>query len=231
MQVAEEDEGQRSRDCKRKLLTSTFCDGGKMTLFASKSGSQPETFGVFKQKLGKQHSWGFKQHFTSTTVNQEQKQSASCEKKSEKRGTIRTSISVPEDLDRNVDEKRGFVPSDVNDPAKREFLSQLSKRIFTEQRAHNLFAKIRVLGHRASGNPFVPRSPISCVVMTSTECEKGAKERQYSDLGAKSVSQIDTFSQSGRSRYPAVCVTSPAPPRKRGVFRDRAAPAPFSRRS
>ena len=207
-----------------------------MTLFASKSGSQPETFGVFKQKLGKQHSWGFKQHFASTTVNQEQKQGTSSEKKGEKRGgtrteTVRGSISVPEDLDRNVDEKRGFVPSDVNDPAKREFLSQLSKRIFTEQRAHNLFAKIRVLGHRASGNPFVPRSPISCVVMTSTECEKGAKERQYSDLGAKSVSQIDTFSQSGRSRYPAVCVTSPAPPRKRGVFRDRAAPAPFSRRS
>ena len=205
-----------------------------MTLFSSKSGSQPETFGVFKQKLGKQHSWGFKQHFTSTTVNQEQKQGGSSEKK---RGmgmrteTVRGSISVPEDLDRNVDEKRGFVPSDVNDPAKREFLSQLSKRIFTEQRAHNLFAKIRVLGHRASGNPFVPRSPISCVVMTSTECEKGAKERQYSDLGAKSVSQIDTFSQSGRSRYPAVCVTSPAPPRKRGVFRDRAAPALFSRRS
>merc|ERR1719266_2679898 len=60
--------------------------------------------------------------------------------------TVRGSISVPEDLDRNVDEKRGFVPSDVNDPAKREFLSQLSKRIFTEQRAHNLFAKIRESG-------------------------------------------------------------------------------------
>ena len=145
-----------------------------MTLFASKSGSQPETFGVFKQKLGKQHSWGFKQHFTSTTVNQEQKQSASCEKKTEKRGTIRTSISVPEDLDRNVDEKRGFVPSDVNDPTKREFLSQLSKRIFTEQRAHNLFAKIRVLID--TGRRETPRFPTSCVVTDSTDCEGGQRE-------------------------------------------------------
>merc|ERR1719242_9537 len=115
-----------------------------MTLFASKSGSQPETF--FKQKLGKQHSWGFKQQFASTTVNQEQKQGVASEKKRGMRTeTVRGSISVPEDLNRNVDEKRGFVPSDVNDPTKREFLSQLSKRIFTEQRAHNLFAKIRVL--------------------------------------------------------------------------------------
>ena len=179
-----------------------------MTLFASKSGSQPETFGVFKQKLGKQHSWGFKQHFTSTTVNQEQKHG----EKKEKRGGTRTesvrgSISVPENLDRNVDEKRGFVPSDVNDPTKREFLSQLSKRIFTEQRAHNLFAKIRVLlintGRRET--PFL-RFPTSCVVTNSTDCEKGAKERpkkgRYSDLdfGAITCPLIDTFSQSGRYR-------------------------------
>ena len=151
-----------------------------MTLFASKSGSQPETFGVFKQKLGKQHSWGFKQHFTSTTVNQEQKQGGSNEKKAEKRGmstrteTVRGSISVPDDLDRNVDEKRGFVPSDVNDPTKREFLSQLSKRIFTEQRAHNLFAKIRVLID--TGRRETPRFPTSCVVTDSTDCEGGQRE-------------------------------------------------------
>ena len=182
-----------------------------MTLFASKSGSQPETFGVFKQKLGKQHSWGFKQHFASTTVNQEQKQGTSSEKKREKRGgtrteTVRGSISVPEDLDRNVDEKRGFVPSDVNDPTKREFLSQLSKRIFTEQRAHNLFAKIRVLINTGRRETPFPRFPTSCVVTNSTDCEGGQKERpkrgRYSDLdfGAITCSLIDTFSQSGRCR-------------------------------
>ena len=152
-----------------------------MTLFASKSGSQPETFGVFKQKLGKQHSWGFKQHFTSTTVNQEQKQGGSNEKKAEKRGmstkteTVRGSISVPDDLDRNVDEKRGFVPSDVNDPTKREFLSQLSKRIFTEQRAHNLFAKIRVLLFNTGFRETLFRFPTPCVVTSSTvRPKKGA---------------------------------------------------------
>ena len=149
-----------------------------MTLFASKSGSQPETF--FKQKLGKQHSWGFKQHFASTTVNQEQKQGTSSEKKGEKRGgtrteTVRGSISVPEDLDRNVDEKRGFVPSDVNDPTKREFLSQLSKRIFTEQRAHNLFAKIRVLLFNTGFRETLFRFPTPCVVTSSTvRPKKGA---------------------------------------------------------
>ena len=145
-----------------------------MTLFASKSGSQPETF--FKQKLGKQHSWGFKQQFASTTVNQEQKQGVASEKK---RGmmteTVRGSISVPEDLNRNVDEKRGFVPSDVNDPTKREFLSQLSKRIFTEQRAHNLFAKIRVLLFNTGFRETLFRFPTPCVVTSSTvRPKKGA---------------------------------------------------------
>ena len=145
-----------------------------MTLFASKSGSQPETF--FKQKLGKQHSWGFKQQFASTTVNQEQKQGVASEKKRGMRTeTVRGSISVPEDLNRNVDEKRGFVPSDVNDPTKREFLSQLSKRIFTEQRAHNLFAKIRVLLFNTGCRENLFRFPTPCVVTSSTvRPKKGA---------------------------------------------------------
>ena len=111
-----------------------------MTLLGSKSGSQPETFGVFKQKLGKQHSWGFKQHFASTTINHEQKTVERKEKKSVKS----SAQEAGKEDDRNVDEKRGFVPSDVNDPTKREFLSQLSKRIFTEQRTQNLFSKLRV---------------------------------------------------------------------------------------
>lgn len=111
-----------------------------MTLLGSKSGSQPETFGVLKQKLGKQHSWGFKQHFASSTINHEQKTVEKREKKMSKSGFQETS----KENERNVDEKRGFVPSDVNDPTKREFLSQLSKRIFTEQRTQNLFSKLRV---------------------------------------------------------------------------------------
>jgi len=112
----------------------------KMTLLNSKTGSQPETFGVFKQKLGKQHSWGFKQHFgSSPTINQEQK---SGDKKENK---LAKNCSKEEGDNANVDVKRGFVPSDVNDPTKREFLSQLSKRIFTEQRTQNLFSKLRVV--------------------------------------------------------------------------------------
>jgi hypothetical protein len=110
-----------------------------MTLLGSKGGSQPETFGVFKQKLGKQHSWGFKQHFVSTNINQEQK---SVERKEKKK--CATPEATPES-EGSVDSKRGFVPSDVNDPTKRAFLSQLSKRIFTEQRKENLFSKLRVL--------------------------------------------------------------------------------------
>lgn len=109
-----------------------------MTLLGSKGGSQPETFGVFKQKLGKQHSWGFKQHFASTAINQEQK---SVERKEKKKGAAQEAAEA----EVTVDSKRGFVPSDVNDPTKREFLSQLSKRIFTEQRTQNLFSKLRVL--------------------------------------------------------------------------------------
>ena len=122
-----------------------------MTLLANKSGSQPETFGVLKQKLGKPNSWGFKQHFVSTTINQDQKvveKQRTLEKKEKK---LAKTVSVNED-DRNVDEKRGFVPSDVNDPTKREFLSQLSKRIFTEQRTQNLFSKLRVVDTDSGGN-------------------------------------------------------------------------------
>lgn len=115
-----------------------------MTLLKTKTGNQTETFGgVLKQKLGKQHSWGFKQHLTSGSINQDNKFMEKKEKKSVK-NNVHETVQFPEE-DANVDEKRGFVPSDVHDPNKREFLTQLSKRIFTEKRTQNLFSKLRVL--------------------------------------------------------------------------------------
>ena len=101
----------------------------------SKSGNQTESFSVFKQKFGKQSAAfkGFKQHFSAITINQE--------KSSKSHRT--NSVMVLED-EENVDEKRGFVPSDVlNDPNKREFLTQLSKRMWMEK--EKLLSKCRVL--------------------------------------------------------------------------------------
>jgi len=92
----------------------------------SKSGSQSEPFSVFKQKLGKQTSFkGFKHHFTSiTNSNQEQKAAK----------TNKTSIVSADEKEEVIEEKRGFVPSDVlNDPSKKEFLTQLSKRMWMEK--------------------------------------------------------------------------------------------------
>ena len=99
-----------------------------------KSGNQTESFSVFKQKFGKQTAAfkGFKQHFSAITINQE---------KSSK--SHRTNAAVIED-EEIVDEKRGFVPSDVlNDPNKREFLTQLSKRMWMEK--EKFLSKCRVL--------------------------------------------------------------------------------------
>ena len=101
----------------------------------SKSGNQTESFSVFKQKFGKQSAAfkGFKQHFSAITINQE--------KSSKSHRT--NSVMVLED-EENVDEKRGFVPSDVlNDPNKREFLTQLSKRMWMEK--EKFLSKCRVL--------------------------------------------------------------------------------------
>ena len=100
----------------------------------SKSGNQTESFSVFKQKFGKQTAAfkGFKQHFSAITINQE---------KSSK--SHRANVAVIED-EEIVDEKRGFVPSDVlNDPNKREFLTQLSKRMWMEK--EKFLSKCRVL--------------------------------------------------------------------------------------
>ena len=92
----------------------------------NKTGSQTEPFSVFKQKLGKQTSFkGFKHHFTSiTNINQEQKSTKA----------NKSSIVYSNETEENIEEKRGFVPSDVlNDPSKKEFLTQLSKRMWMEK--------------------------------------------------------------------------------------------------
>ena len=99
---------------------------------AGKTGNTAqEPFTVFKQKLGKQTSFkGFKQHFSAiTTINQEKTST-----KTNKVITNRSSGVVAVAGEDNVEEKRGFVPSDVlNDPSKREFLTQLSKRMWMEK--------------------------------------------------------------------------------------------------
>ena len=95
-----------------------------MAVVTSKTGSQSEPFNVFKQKLGKQTSFkGFKQHFSSiTTINHD---------KSTKTNKTNFVATTEEET---VDEKRGFTPSDVlNDPSKKEFLTQLSKRMWMEK--------------------------------------------------------------------------------------------------
>ena len=94
-----------------------------MAVVSNKTGSTSEPFNVFKQKLGKQTTFkGFKQHFSSiTSINQEKALK-----------TNKTSVVFKED--ESIEEKRGFVPSDVlNDPSKREFLTQLSKRMWMEK--------------------------------------------------------------------------------------------------
>jgi len=90
-----------------------------MAVVTSKTGNKTESFNVFKQKVGKQTSSfrGFKQHFTSSTINQDNQQPTAVFKEEVR-----------------VEEARGFVPSDVlNDPGKREFLTQLSKRMWMEK--------------------------------------------------------------------------------------------------
>ena len=103
-----------------------------MAVVSNKTGNTSEPFNVFKQKLGKQTTFkGFKQHFSSiTSINQEKTLK-----------TNKTSVVFKED--ESIEEKRGFVPSDVlNDPSKREFLTQLSKRMWMEK--EKLLSKRRV---------------------------------------------------------------------------------------
>ena len=103
-----------------------------MAVVSNKTGNASEPFNVFKQKLGKQTTFkGFKQHFSSiTSINQERSPK-----------TSKTSVVFKED--ESIEEKRGFVPSDVlNDPSKREFLTQLSKRMWMEK--EKLLSKRRV---------------------------------------------------------------------------------------
>jgi len=103
-----------------------------MAVVSNKTGNASEPFNVFKQKLGKQTTFkGFKQHFSSiTSINQERSPK-----------TSKTSVVFKED--ESIEEKRGFVPSDVlNDPSKREFLTQLSKRMWMEK--EKILSKRRV---------------------------------------------------------------------------------------
>ena len=102
-----------------------------MAVVTSKTGNKTESFNVFKQKVGKQTSSfrGFKQHFTSSTINQDNQQPTAVFKEEVR-----------------VEEARGFVPSDVlNDPGKREFLTQLSKRMWMEK--EKFLSKCRVLAY------------------------------------------------------------------------------------
>lgn len=70
-----------------------------MALTVNKAGSQSEPFSSFKQKLGKQTNFkGFKQHFSSMTTT------------SANEKTVKKNVFVSEE---SVEEKRGFVPSDV----------------------------------------------------------------------------------------------------------------------
>ena len=104
-----------------------------MAVVSNKTGNTSEPFNVFKQKFGKQTTFkGFKQHFSSiTSINQERSPK-----------TSKTSVVFKED--ESIEEKRGFVPSDVlNDPSKREFLTQLSKRMWMEK--EKFLSRCRVL--------------------------------------------------------------------------------------
>lgn len=105
-----------------------------MAVVSSKTGNQAESLNVFKQRIGKQTTSfrGLKQHFSSNTITPE---------KSGKQKLCGTRSSGEEET---VEEKRGFVPSDVlNDPSKREFLTQLSKRMWMEK--EKFLSRCRVL--------------------------------------------------------------------------------------
>jgi hypothetical protein len=125
-----------------------------MAVVTSKTGNTSESFNVFKQKVGKQTSSfrGFKQHFTSSTINQD------------KSGNNQhASAAMKEEV--NVEEQRGFVPSDVlNDPSKREFLTQLSKRMWMEK--EKFLSKCRVLQSYHIYSDFNPTiSPIYLILI------------------------------------------------------------------
>ena len=115
---------QRHGECFASGCVKKDLKKSKMAVVTSKTGTQSEPFNVFKQKLGKQTSFkGFKQHFSSiTTINHD---------KSTKTNKANFVATTEEET---VDEKRGFTPSDVlNDPSKKEFLTQLSKRMWMEK--------------------------------------------------------------------------------------------------
>lgn len=105
-----------------------------MAVVSSKAGNQGDSFNVFKQKVGKQTSSlrGFKQHFSVSAINQD------------KHGQAAHHAAFAASKEEvKVEEQRGFVPSDVlNDPNKREFLTQLSKRMWMEK--EKFLSKCRV---------------------------------------------------------------------------------------
>merc|ERR1712106_1301761 len=107
-----------------------------MAVVTSKTGNQTESFNAMKQKIGKQTTSfrGFKQHFSAATINQD------------KSGNNQhASAAMEEEV--SVEENRGCVPSDaLNDPSKREFLTQLSKRMWMEK--EKFLSKCRVLRKR-----------------------------------------------------------------------------------
>jgi len=120
-----------------------------MAVVTGKTGNQTESFNVFKQKIGKQTTSfrGFKQHFSGTNINQD------------KSGNNQHASAAAEE-EVSVEEKRGFVPSDVlNDPSKREFLTQLSKRMWMEK--EKFLSKCRVLRKDLYTVIFFCRNPLA----------------------------------------------------------------------
>jgi len=116
-----------------------------MAVVTSKTGNKTESFNVFKQKVGKQTSSfrGFKQHFSSSTISQDNQQ---------------PTAGLKEEV--SVEEARGFVPSDVlNDPGKREFLTQLSKRMWMEK--EKFLSKCRVLSASYINSDLPPKNDLT----------------------------------------------------------------------
>lgn len=112
----------------------------------------------FTQKMGKQTSTtfkGFKQHFSGSNSGDKNSVSTNISKdlcilESKKMEICPPSTRINYDNDEedsSVEEKRGFVPSDIKDPKKKEFLTKLSESIFTETKKKNLLTKLRVLHH------------------------------------------------------------------------------------
>jgi len=140
-----------------------------MAVVSNKTGNTSEPFNVFKQKLGKQTTFkGFKQHFSSiTSINQERSPK-----------TSKTSVVFKED--ESIEEKRGFVPSDVlNDPSKREFLTQLSKRMWMEK--EKILSKRRETGsiqESGGSNPMLQKimTPASMEYDTGSLKKKDPKK-------------------------------------------------------